>query len=416
MEEETYTATQRETVLIRPAPPKVKKAPKVSVFSAALVTSGWAALISFAPVLVLAAAAWLFEGRSAASASAIGRFSAAAWLLGHGVPISAGDVRVSLAPLALTILIVYRLVRAGAHTARGVGLGRSIADAPADPRQVVKLLAPVIGAVAGAYGLLGGLAAVLASTPGLTISPIRALLTTGLLAAASAGAGALAESGLFGGVWRRVPRQSRHALRTAVVGVLALAGAGAGAVGVSVAVNGGAVGGVLRSYDTGVLGQAGLTLVCLVYAPSLSVWAASYLVGPGFLLGAGTSVSLLDVRLGAIPAAPVFGALPDRPVTWLGALVMLVPLLATALAGALLARRSDLRTPRLAKSAMLAGLPAGVLCALAALFTSGSLGTEEMADLGAVWWQFGLFGGLAVAVGAPLGAVAYRLGPRLFRR
>ncbi|WP_412541579.1 DUF6350 family protein [Longispora sp. K20-0274] len=419
MDEETYTAAQRDTVLVRtgaPAKPARKRQKPVSVLTAAAVTSGWAALISFAPVIVLVAAGWLLDGSSAASVTATVRFGAVAWLLGHGVPAQAGDVTISLTPLALTGLVLYRLVRAGAHTARGIGLGTSITDAPTDTREVAKLLAPVIGAVAAVYAMIGGLTAAVASTPGLTVSPLRAAGTTGLLAAVTAGGGALAESGLFGGVWRRVPRQSQHALRTAVVGVLLLYGAGAATAGVATAVTGGAAGGMFRSYSTGVAGQAGLTVLCLVYAPTVAIWAVSYLVGPGFAFGVDTVVSPLRVELGALPGFPILSGLPDQPVTWVGGLAVLVPLAATALAGALLARRSDLRTPRLAKAAILAGIPAAVICALLAVAASGSLGAERLTEIGPSWWRFGLFGGLAVAVGAPLGAVGYRLLRSLRRR
>jgi hypothetical protein len=360
---------------------------------------------------------WSVEGNSAGSVNAAVRFSAVVWLLGHGLPAHvANGGTFSLAPLALSILILWRLVRAGSYTARGIGLGSSIMDAPTEGRAVVRMLAPVIGAVAGMYGLLGCLAATLASSPNLSVSPWRALLTTGLLAAAAAGVGALAESGLFGGMWRRVPRQSRHALRTAVVSVLLLFGVGSALAGVTVAVTGGAAVGLLRSYHTGIAGQVGLTVLCLVYAPTVALWALSYVVGPGFALGVGTEVSPLRVELGPLPALPVFSGLPDQPVSWLGGLVLAVPLLATALAGMMLARRSDLRTPRLAKAAALAGIPAGVMCAGLGVLASGALGAERLVKVGPVWWQLGVFGGLVVAVGAPLGAVGYRLVRNVGRR
>ncbi|MBA3490328.1 MAG: hypothetical protein H0T78_12465 [Longispora sp.] len=416
MDSETFVATQRDTVLVRtgeereaPIPAKKHRHPwRVTVLSAAAVTSGWAAMVSFAPFALLVGAGWLLDGQSAGSATSAFRFSAIAWLLSHGVPVNLADGTFSLPPLALTALVMWRLVRAGAHTARGIGLGSSIPDAPSDAREVFRLLAPVIGAIAGVYALLGSLTAVFARTAGLSVSPLRALFTMGLVAAAAAGAGALIESGLFGGVWRRVPRQSRHALRTAIVGVLALLGSGAAATGVAVAVTGGAAGGMLRAYDTGVAGQAGLTALCLIYAPTFAVWAMSYLVGPGFAVGVDTAVNPLSVFLGPLPAVPVLSGLPDQPVTWVGSLMFAVPLLATALAGALLARRSDLRTPRLATAAVLAGIPATFLCFVLGLAASGSLGAERLADVGPVWWQLGMFGGLAIAVGTPLGAVGYR--------
>jgi hypothetical protein len=55
----------------------------------------------------------------------------------------------------------------------------------------------------------------------------------------------------------------------------------------AVAINGRDAGQIYDDYRTGVAGQMGLTLVCALYGPNIAVWAASYLVGPGFAIGAG---------------------------------------------------------------------------------------------------------------------------------
>ncbi|MGH3647105.1 MAG: cell division protein PerM, partial [Micromonosporaceae bacterium] len=85
---------------------------------AAAVTGGWAAVVSFAPVLIVVLVGWF--GSSAVSGGTAVRFALTGWLLGHGVPFSAGGRSIGLIPLGLTALVVWRLVRAGAHTARAV--------------------------------------------------------------------------------------------------------------------------------------------------------------------------------------------------------------------------------------------------------------------------------------------------------
>src|SRR5262249_8667362 len=156
--------------------------------------------------------------------------------------------------------------------------------------------------------------------------------------------------------------------------------------GVAVAIHGGDASQILHDYRTGVTGQIGLTLVCALFFPNLAVWAASYLVGPGFVLGAGTVVSAAEVRLGPLPALPVLAGLPSHPLTGWATLLLGVPVAAALLAGWLLARRALRDAPadafdsrggwtRLLASAAVAGPVAGALLALAGLASGGSLGT-----------------------------------------
>ena len=75
----------------------------------------------------------------------------------------------------------------------------------------------------------------------------------------------------------------------------------------ALALPGGAAAEMLGSYRAGVLGQAGITVLCLVYLPNLAVWGAAYLLGPGFAVGDGTVVSPGEVLLGPVPALPGAG-------------------------------------------------------------------------------------------------------------
>src|SRR5690606_24782752 len=86
------------------------------------------------------------------------------------------------------------------------------------------------------------------------------------------------------------------------------------------------------SIHAGVLGGIALTLGQLAFVPNLVVWAASWLLGPGFAIGTGSSVSPLATNLGPVPAIPVLGAVPPGEFA-LGFLGLLVPVLAGFLAG-----------------------------------------------------------------------------------
>ncbi|HWH01811.1 MAG TPA: DUF6350 family protein, partial [Pilimelia sp.] len=296
---------------------------------------------------------------------------------------------------------------------RGVGARHS--------GSVTRALA-VGGAVGGGYGILGAAAAVLLGDGGPGASPPRAAATLAAFGAAAALLGALRATGAVEAVARRTPDVLRDGLRTGVVVALLLLGAGAGAAGIALAVAGGEAGEVYAAYRTGVAGQAGMTLICLAYAPNAATWAAAYLVGPGFAVGAGTVVRVTDVTVGGLPAVPLFAALPAGPLGGMGAALVGVPVVAGLVGGWLLARRrlrqaavtrSPLSWPRLLGAAALAGPVAGLTLGLVAELSGGPLGDGHLARLGPVGWHVGAVAAAVVAVGALAGAAAGRsfLGP-----
>jgi hypothetical protein len=271
-------------------------------------------------------------------------------------------------------------------------------------------------AVAVVYGALGALAAAL--THGL-VQPARAGLTLGGFAVAFAGIGALSGAGVLRREFRRLPPIVRDGLRTGTVAAFLVLGAGAAVAGVAVAVSGGQASATLASYHTGVAGQAGLTLLCLVYAPNLAAWSAAYLVGPGFAVGAGTTVSAGHVSLGALPAIPVLAGLPDSAVSGLGPLLLGVPMAGGMAAAWLLVRRQtqlaeaqDAPVPgwtALLGAAALAGPVAGSLLGLAAWLSGGPLGSGRLAVIGPAAWTVALVGALVVALGALIAAAGTRV-------
>ena len=82
------------------------------------------------------------------------------------------------------------------------------------------------------------------------------------------------------------------------------------------------------------VGGGALALLGVAFVPNLVVWAATFTLGSGFSVDAGSVVAPGGVDLGAFPAFPVLGALPDSGVLsgWTY-LVMLVPVAAGAVLG-----------------------------------------------------------------------------------
>ncbi|MFC7757290.1 DUF6350 family protein [Catellatospora bangladeshensis] len=393
-----------ETVLLPRGRPAGTRRPRGAPLPvAALVNTGWAALQLLGPLFLLTVAVRAAEGPIDWALSL--RFVLAGWLLGHGVPLTVAlDGRLGameLAPLALTALALWRVSRAGVHTTRAIG-----AQGSGSFRQA----ALAAGAVGLVYGVFGVAAAALAQAPGLLVLPWRAGLHCAVLGLAAGALGSVRAGGVLRRLARSTPVLLRDGVRAGVVAALLVLAVGAGAVGLAVAINGGEAARDMAGFSTGVLGQAGLTLLSLAYGPNLAVWAASYLLGPGFAAG---TLPLTQL--------PVFAGVPDGPLRGAGWLLTVLPLLAGAAAAVLMARRrlrprrtrhGDVVTPparwlRMCGSALAAGVVAGLLLAAAAYASGGALPVTGAVRTGPVVWQVALMAALVVTLGGLLGVAGF---------
>ncbi|WP_155374171.1 cell division protein PerM [Catellatospora vulcania] len=392
-------ATMETVLLPRGRPAGMLRPRGAPLPVAALVNTGWAALVVLAPLLVLTLAARAAEGAVDWGLSL--RLVLAGWLLGHGVPITVavnGQLgTMELAPLALTAFALWRVNRAGVHITRAMG-----AQGSGSIRHAVQGTLAV-GLVYGCFGLA---AAVLADGPGLFVTPWRAALHFTVLGSVAGALGVLRSGGVLRRLARRTPVWLRDGVRAGVVAALLVLAVGAGAVGLAVAMNGAQATHDLAGFSTGVLGQAGLILLSLVYGPNFAVWAASYLLGPGFAAG---TLPLTHL--------PVFAGLPTGPLRGLGWLLTVLPLLGGVAAAVLMARRrlrprrsrlGDVLTPqprwlRLCGSALVAGLVAGALLAVAAYASGGLLPVTGPVRTGPVVWPVAGMSALVVALGGLLG-------------
>jgi hypothetical protein len=375
-------------------PPARRRAP---LPVAALVATGWAGVLSYAAVLALFAMG--FGGSSGSGPMETVRLAATGWLLAHGVPIETPADRLTLIPLSLTLLAVWRLARAGIHVSRALGGHRA--------RTALRALGA--GAAVGfVYAAFGGATAVLVTTPEVRVSWAAAAFSLGALGAVAAGVGAFGHSMAGRQLIHRIPPAIGDALRAGVLAAALLLATGAAGAGMSLALHGGDAAAVLHGFKAGLTGQAGITLACLAYAPNAAVWAVSYLIGPGFAVGVGTTVSQSMVVVGPVPALPLLPAVPDAPVAGIGPALLPAPLLAALAAGALLGRRRRVGWRSLIGSALLAAPIAGLLLAVAAWASAGGLGWGRLAEIGPSAWPVGVWGTAVAGAGLVIGALAAR--------
>lgn len=376
------------------AGPAVRRGAPLPV--AAAVAAVWAAVVSYGAVLALTALATAGSGLGLAG---MARLGVGGWLLGHGVVLSVSGERLTLVPLAISVLAGWRLTRAGVHTSRAIGGHRS------------RSVGPAVAAGAGvgvAYGAVGVGVAVLARAGSTPWEPVRTGVTLALFGAVFALLGAVRHARAGRALGRRIPLVVRDAVRSGFVAVVLIVAAGAGIGGVALALHGGAAAELLGSYQAGFLGQAGITLLCLAYLPNVAVWGAAYLLGPGFAMGTDTLVSPGEVLLGPVPAVPVLAGLPSGPLTGIGPALLGIPLAAGICAGLLLMRRRRVEWGSLLGAAALAGPVAGLLLQGAGLAASGALGSGRLGSVGSVTGWVGLLGALVVSVGCVVATIGVR--------
>jgi hypothetical protein len=285
--------------------------------------------------------------------------------------------------------------------------------------------------LAASYAVVAVVVALLAGADPVTPLPVSAFLGAAALATVAGGAGALRGSGRAVVWWLRLPGVLRLGVTGAAGAISVLLACSAAVVAALLARNHGQAERLVDGLGAGVAGSLLVLLICVLYAPNAVVWAATYLVGPGFAVGSGTSVAVTGVQLGAVPAVPLLAALPaDAGGSRIGLLLMLGTLALAGTAAGLLVDRSARRQPtdplttwrELAQVAAATGGFAAVALALLAASASGPAGPGRLAHTGSAWWLVGLLAavetatvtGLVLAVRRPMllrGLRRYRLAP-----
>ncbi len=166
-----------------------------------------------------------------------------------------------------------------------------------------------------------------------------------------------------------------------------------------------------QSLQSGALGGAALTLGQLAMLPNAVIWAASWLIGPGFSIGTGSMVSPLGTSLGPIPAVPLLGALPSGELAY-GFVGLAVPLATAFLVGAVLGPRvkRELDGIAVVVAGVASGIVGGGILGLLAWASSGAAGPGRLVDVGPDPWAVGGWAALQLAIGCTGGLLASRRG------
>jgi len=362
----------------------------VSVLVAALAV----AVCGLVVAVALAVIGWLASSGGTIGAAA--RVGVAAWLTGHGAPPRVGPVQLGLVPLGVPPLVVL--------LGRWAGRWALDTSAPASTRDQ----AAAAGVAALAYGTLAAGLALVAIPAGTSVDPVRAGVLAGLLLAAGLAAALVPGETLLAAA-DGAPAEVVAAVRGAAAGLGALLAVSALLVLATLVVHAPDVLTLGARLAPGLVGGALLAGLSLLHLPNAVLWAAAYLLGPGFQVGTGSEVSPSVVVLGPLPAYPPLAALPapgDQPM--LLSLLLVLPLAAGAVAGVIAERHAP--GARWRSTAMIgaaAGVLAGTALGLLLQLAGGAIGPGRMSDVGPVP-SAALVAVATLGLGGLLGALVVR--------
>jgi hypothetical protein len=354
------------------------------------------------------------------------RVAADAWLLGHGADLQASFApdsalalglpggteafTVTIAPLAFALLAILL----GARTGR---------RAQESPFRFIGFTVAV-----ATYLALAFVVTLLAASDAASVGTLQGTLLPPLVFALGVAIGAVTHSARSGepdplgrharDLLDRLPDPAPPlvlvSLRGGTLAAAGVIGVAAVLVAVLLVVDYSSIVALYEGLGAEALGGLALTLGQLAFLPNLVVWAASWLVGPGFALGAGSSVAPAGTLLGPLPSIPVLAALPEGDLSF-GFLGLLVPVLAGFAAGWRVRRgliddldgRSLLRWGAAAAGGI--GVVGGLLLGLLAWFSAGAAGPGRLAQVGPDPLLVGAIAALELAVAAGIGLAAGRV-------
>jgi hypothetical protein len=311
------------------------------------------------------------------------RVGALGWLLAHGSGVSVGGVQVTVVPLGLTALAAWAVWRLAHRVGDAVSGHGPDADAIADGVRDWTVATATLSFLAG---YLAVAVTVWRAAGDPTTDPSLPRLLVGCTALCLAfGATALAVGSGRAAIWAALLPPTLRAAAAACLRVLqsmllvaAVVLAVALVADLQTAVN------VMSRLHTDAGDSTAYTALTATLLPNATVFAASYLLGPGFAVGTGTLVSPTLVSLGPVPMFPLLAALPDDGPTpvWTAYLLAVPPLVAAVAAARAQRRLPTLRWLEGAVRGCAGGVLAGVLLAVLAGVSGGAVGPGRMREVG----------------------------------
>ena len=311
------------------------------------------------------------------------RVGALGWLLAHGSGLHIDGVAVSVIPLGLTSLAAWAVWRLGHRVGDSVSGHGPDADRIADGERDWTVPTATAAFAAG-YLAVAFVTFRLAATAETAPSLVR-VVGWSLLLCATFGMAAISVGSGRAAIWAAfVPASVRAVLAAClrVLGGYLLVSTAVFAV--ALAVDFGTAVNVMSRLHLGAGDGTVYTALTATLVPNAAVFTGSYLLGPGFTVGANTLVSPSGVVLGPLPMFPLLAALPANGPTpaWTTYLLVVPPLVAAVAVARAQRRFPTLRWDHGALRGCVGGVLAGLLLGLLAAVAGGAVGPGRMRDVG----------------------------------
>lgn len=335
------------------------------------------------------------------------RVGALGWLLAHGSGLRVDGVAVSIVPLGLTSLAAWAVWRLGHRVGDSVSGHGPDADRIADGERDWTVATATAAFVAG-YLAVAVVTFRLAATAETAPSLFR-VVAWSLLLCGSFGLVAISVGSGRAAIWAAfVPASVRAAVAAGLRVLGGYLAASTLVFAVALALDFGTAANVMSRLHLGAGDGTVYTALTATLVPNAAVFTGSYLLGPGFTVGAQTLVSPTSVVLGPLPMFPLLAALPANGPTpaWTAYLLALPPVVAAIAVARSQRRFPSLRWDHGALRGCVGGVLAGVLLGLLATVAGGAVGPGRMRDVSPFAFDVLVHAITAFGIGGLIGGLA----------
>lgn len=258
-------------------------------------------------------AAWLFAAHGSESTLQVLRAAGIAWQVLHLVPLVIGTTTIGVLPWGFVVVPVLILWKATQWALKS-----------SQPKTAAEFSRVAIS-ISVIYSLCAGLVGLISSTSDLYTGVTSSLLHAFVVAVSVTTACVVTYAPSRTILTDALPKVFVDGIRPAVISFGMLFIAGSLLTSVSLILNWAQVRAVTTLMAPGLIDGFFLTLLGIGYLPTVNVWAMSYLLGPGILLGGGV-VTPANASPGALPAFPLLSILPSESAA-LATYFILIPIL-----------------------------------------------------------------------------------------
>lgn len=280
---------------------------------AGAIAAGVAVVIGYILTLGFIMAAWLFAAHGSESTLQVLRAAGIAWQVMHLVPLVIGTTTIGVLPwgfLVVPVLILWKATQWALKSSQ--------------PKTAVDFIRIAIS-ISLIYSGLAGLIGLISSTNDLYTGITSTFMHTLLVALAVTSVCVITYAPSKTILTDAMPKLVVDGIRPAVISFGLLFIAGSLLTSVSLILNWAQVRAVTTLMAPGFIDGFFMTLLGIGYLPTVNVWAMSYLLGPGIMLGGGV-VTPENASPGALPAFPLLSILPSESAA-LAAYFVVVPIL-----------------------------------------------------------------------------------------